>query len=376
MRRLLGGLAGLALGAAAVAGSALAADVIKLGMIAPLTGGAAETGRYQMNGARLAVEQINKAGGLLGRAVELAIEDDQTTNPGAVNAFNRLANDSRVVAFLAPIRSTQVHAIAPAIARTAKPVAFGGTDPKLTRLKNPWLFRFRPNDEISAGAIVEFGTDVLQRKHWAIVHATDAFGTSSANLLVTALRGRGITPTTVQGFTTATQDFTPIVLAVKNSGADIMVSFATADTDQAILAKQLKQFGVELPWIGSASIVSATAMKLAGADLYGTYGLSDYAVEASPEATAFAGAYKAAYGAVPDFFASWAYDAVTVLAQAIKAANSTDPQAMRKALLETRGFKGAEGTYDFDADGDGLHSYNIVQNRDGTPTFVKRVEAK
>lgn len=375
MLRLLGGFTGLVLGAAALAGVAQAADPIKIGMIAPTTGGAAETGRFQMNGARLAAEQINKAGGVLGRNIELVIEDDQTTNPGAVNAFNRLANDSSIVAFLAPIRSTQVHAIAPAAAKIGKPVAFGGTDPKLTRINNPWLFRFRPNDEISARAIVEYGVEELQKKKWAIIHATDAFGTSGANLLAAALKERGITPVTVQGFTTATQDFTPIVLAVKQSGADIIASYATAETDQAILAKQLKQFGVDVPWIGSATIVSATAMKLAGPDLYGTYALTDFAVEASPAAGAFAASYKAAYGATPDFFASWAYDAVSVLSNAIKTANSTDPAAIRKAMIDTKGFDGAEGPYNFDASGEGLHGYNIVQNKNGVPTFVKRVEA-
>jgi branched-chain amino acid transport system substrate-binding protein len=376
MLRVLGGLSGLVLGCAAMAGAAQAADPIKFGMIAPLTGGAAETGRYQINGARLAAEQINKAGGILGRNIELVIEDDQTTNPGAVNAFNRLANESGVVAFLAPIRSTQVHAIAPAVAKVGKPVAFGGTDPKLTRINNPWLFRFRPNDEISARAIVEYGSDELKKQKWAIIHATDAFGTSGKDLLTAALKARGITPTTVQGFTTATQDFTPIVLAVKNSGADIIASYATAETDQAILAKQLKQFGVDAPWIGSATIVSATAMKLAGADLYSTFALTDYAAESSPEAGAFATAYKAAHGATPDFFASWAYDAVNVLANAIKTANATDPEAVRKAMVDTKGFKGAEGTYDFEPNGEGLHGYNIVQNKDGVPTFVKRVESK
>ena len=79
--------------------------------------------------------------------------------------------------------------------------------------------------------------------------------------------------------------------------------------------------------------------------------------------------------ATPDFFAAWAYDAVTVLGNAIKAANSTDPEAIRKAMIDTKGFQGAEGPYNFDASGEGLHGYNIVQNKDGALVFVKRVEA-
>src|SRR5262245_44233750 len=99
--------------AAAPLTASFAADTLKIGMVAPLTGPAAESGRFQQNGAKLAVEQINKAGGVLGRQVELVVEDDQTTNPGAVLAFSKLAGEASIPAFIGPIRSTQVHAIAP-----------------------------------------------------------------------------------------------------------------------------------------------------------------------------------------------------------------------------------------------------------------------
>jgi branched-chain amino acid transport system substrate-binding protein len=89
-----------------------AADAIKIGMIAPLTGPGAFSGQLQSNGAKLAVAEVNNAGGVLGRPIELVIEDDQTTNPGAVLAFSKLAGDPDIPAFLGPIRSTQVHAIA------------------------------------------------------------------------------------------------------------------------------------------------------------------------------------------------------------------------------------------------------------------------
>jgi branched-chain amino acid transport system substrate-binding protein len=351
-----------------------ATDPIKIGMVAPLTGGAAETGRYQINGAKLAVAEVNKAGGILGRQIDLMIEDDQTTNPGAVLAFNKLSSDADVVAFLAPIRSTQVHAIAPNVKTVGKPVAFGGTDPRLTKIDNPWLFRFRPNDELSTRALAAFGINELQKKKWAIVYSTDAFGSTSMKLLGEALEGLGVKPVLFQGFTTGTQDFTPVVLAIKQSGADIIASYATSETDQAIFAKQLRQFGVNAPVAGSASIASATALKLAGADLYDSYSVSDYSAAANPEAAAFANAYKQAYGAEADFFASWSYDAVRVLAAAIAKSGAIAPEGIRKAITQLRDFKGAEGTYNFDASGEGLSGYNIVQNKQGVMTFVKRVE--
>src|SRR5881398_2815310 len=160
---------------------------LKIGMCAPVTGPAAEQGRYAQTGARLALDAINKAGGVLGRQVELIIEDDQTTNPGVELAFSKLASQSDIVGFLGSIRSTQVHAMAPDVLKVGKPVMIGGTDPNLTHMGNQWLFRCRPNDSYSGAVIADYGTKTLGKKKWAIVHSTDAFGTAGGKALATAL---------------------------------------------------------------------------------------------------------------------------------------------------------------------------------------------
>ncbi|MET0969824.1 MAG: ABC transporter substrate-binding protein, partial [Tardiphaga sp.] len=99
---------------------------IKIGMCAPVTGPAAESGGYAIKGAKLALEAVNKSGGVLGKQLELIVEDDQTTNPGIVLAFSKLAAQSDIVAFLSSVRSTQVHAMAPDAMKIGKPVAIGG----------------------------------------------------------------------------------------------------------------------------------------------------------------------------------------------------------------------------------------------------------
>ena len=108
---------------------ARSAEPLKIGMVSTLTGASAESGRYETQGAKLAAEEVNKAGGVLGRPIELVIEDSQSTNPGAVLAFSKLAGDKDIPAFLGPVFSTQIHAIAPDIQRIGKPVMIGGTDP-------------------------------------------------------------------------------------------------------------------------------------------------------------------------------------------------------------------------------------------------------
>ena len=374
-RGVLGGIAAAAASQTLIRRSA-AADgaTVKVGMVLPVTGPGADAGRFALDGAKLALADVNKAGGVLGKPLELVTEDDQTTNPGAVLAFSKLASQPEIVAFLGSIRSTQNHAMAPDILKTGKPVCFGGTDPTLTHLGNPWLFRFRPNDSYSARVIADFGIVTLGKKKWAVVHSTDAFGTSGAKALTEALGTSGATVVLDQGYSNQSQDFTPVVLAVRQAGAEVIGSYFTFENDLGIFARQLRQLGVNLPWVGSPSITNVTALKLAGPALYGTYGVADYAEEACDAARAYGKAYRDLYRLEPDNQSSWTFDAVTVLAQAINAAGKTDPQAIREALLAVKGHVGAEGTYAFDANGDGLHGYNVVQNEKGRMSFTKRVD--
>ncbi len=352
----------------------LAEDTLKIGMVQPLTGPAAESGKYQTQGAKLAVEAVNKAGGVLGKQVELVIEDDQTTNPGAVLAFSKLASDPSITAFIGSIRSTQVQAMSPDIQKYGRPVMIGGTDPTLTHSGNPWLFRCRPNDSYSARVIAEFGLNTLGKKKWAIVHSTDTFGTNGMKNLVAALKAAGIEPVLVQGYTNNSQDFTPVALAVRQSGADILATYNTFETDAGIFAKQLRQLGSTIDWIGSAALATTTAVKLGGPSLYGTYSVVDFNRDSSPTAKDFAEKYEAAYKSNADLFGAWTFDAVNVLTQGIKTAGGTDPAKIREAILAIKDKAGAEGTYAYDQNGDGLHGYNIVKNENGTIKFLKRVD--
>jgi branched-chain amino acid transport system substrate-binding protein len=165
-----------------------------------------------------------------------------------------------------------------------------------------------------------------------------------------------------------------VVLAIKQSGADILGSYFTFENDLGVFARQLRQLGVNIPYVGSPSIVNVTATKLAGPALYGTFGVADYAEESSDASRAFGKLYREAAKVAPDNQSSWTYDAVTILCMAIKKAGKTDPAAIREAILSVRKFQGAEGEYNFDANGDGLHGYNIVRNEKGTIVFDKHID--
>ena len=354
----------------------LAADTVKIGLVNETTGPNAEAGSYTVNGTRLAVDEINAKGGIMGRQVELQIEDNQSTNPGTVLAYSKLISEGGLTAIVGPIRSTQIQAASPTIQKGGVPAMVGGTDPSLTKVNNRWVFRARPNDSYSSRVIADFGVNTLKKQKWAIIHSTDAFGSGGMNALTTALKALGVTPVLIQGYTNNSQDFTPVVLAIKKSGADVIGTYMTNSPDVGIFAKQLRQLGVAAEWVGSPSVVTDTAMKLAGPALHGVYGIADFTPDSSPEAQAYTKKYRDAYKLDPDVYSSWAYDALRVLALAINTAKSTEPEAIRKAIVGIKSWKGVEGSYNFDENGDGLRGYNVVKNEGGKVAFIKHIDFK
>ena len=353
---------------------AQAADPVRIGLVAEITGQAAEAGVYTVNGAKLAIEDINRAGGVLGRPVELHVEDSQGTNPGAVLAFTKLFSRKDIPVIVGPIRSTQIQAASPSIAKAGIPVMIGGTDPSLTRVNNRWVFRCRPNDLYSSKVIADFGVNDLKLKKWAIIHSTDAFGNGGMNALTAELKKFGIEPVLVQGFTNNTVDFTPVVLSIKRANPDVIGTYIPFSTDQGIFARQLRQLGVQTAWVGSPTTVSETAMSLAGPALHGSYAVTDFNAGANDVARAYARNYRERYKIDADNYSAWTYDAVSLLAFAMNTAKSTEPEAVRKALTGIRNRIGTEGVYNFDESGEGVRGYNVVKNDNGKVMFIKRVD--
>lgn len=347
------------------------AKPIKIGQIIPMTGEAAESGKYHKQGAEIAIDKINAAGGINGRKLTVVLEDDQTTNPGGVAALQKLLEDKEIPVILGSIRSTQVQAMLPTINEAKIPVAIGGTNYGLTHSGSQWVFRFRPHDGMSAKVIARFMVEELKLKKVAIIHASDAFGNGGRDMLAPAVKALGGEVVLDQGYNNQEKDFTGVVQALKKSGATGLNTYMTFGTDLGVLARQIKQLGAQVTWVGSPSITGVDSRNLGGDSLYGTYGVTDFHVDASPTSKSFATAYKAKFGQEPDLYAAWCYDAVLVFAEAMKRSPDLKPENLRKAILSIQKFPGAEGEYNFDQNGDGLDHYHIVQNVNGTIKYFK-----
>jgi branched-chain amino acid transport system substrate-binding protein len=358
----------LAFGTAHAAGG-----TVEIGLMADMSGPAALSGQHKVDGAQLAVDEINAHGGINGKQIKLVVEDDRGQNQAGVSAYEKLASDQNVVAIIDSVRSTIVQATLPYVMRDQIPTMIGGTDPKLTQTGNPWVFRFRPNDNYASATMASYAVQSLAAKKVAVLYDSDAFGSAGNSLLVAALKKDGAQVVSDQGYTTATQDYTSFLEKIKSSGADTLGTYMTNSEDEAQMLKQLRQLGLKVTIMGSPSIATAVCIKLAGAADNGDYGVSDFVANGNDAAKAFSAAYEAKYHGSPDLFGAWVYDAVNMLSQAI-AKNGDSAKAIQQGLRNVHGYQGAEGTYDFDKNGDGLHGYWVVKIDNEKVVPIKRVD--
>ena len=349
------------------------AKPIKIGQLIPMSGESVEIGKYEKQGAEIAIDKINAAGGINGRKLTVVYEDDQGTNSGGVAALQKLLEDKEIPVILGSVRSTQMQAMLPTINEAKLPVAIGGTNYGLTHSGGQWGFRFRTHDGIAAKVIAQFLVEDLKVKKIAIIHSSEAFGNGGRDMLAPAVKALGGEVVLDQGFNNGEKDFTGVIQAINLSGATGLNTYVALGTDLGVLARQIRQLGVNIPWVGSSSINGVDCLNLGGAALNGTYGVGEFHVDASPTSKEFARVYKAKFNQIPDVYAAWPYDAVLVFAEAMKRSPDLKPENVRKAILSIQKFPGAIGEYNFHQNGDGLDHSHIMQNFNGEVKYIKTI---
>ena len=213
--------------AAATQPATSSGGVIPVGMNVSVTGPSAAQGALFIKAIQLAEKQINAAGGVNGKEIKVFIEDNQSTNPGSLSSLNMAAEQDKVVAVIGPVMSTQVQAVSDAVKKFAIPMLSGGTAVKNTHMDNPWMSRFRPDDSLSAAAMVKYTKEDLKLTKIGILHDSDAFGTAGADLVEQYAKEAGLSVVKREKFTTSAKDFTAQLLSLKSAGAEIMVVYSS-----------------------------------------------------------------------------------------------------------------------------------------------------
>jgi branched-chain amino acid transport system substrate-binding protein len=352
-------------------GLAIAGEQIRIGFTPPITGGSAAEGALQIKALKLALKDINEAGGVNGKQINLIYVDNQSTNPGALAALQRAVEQEKVLALVGVVKSTQILAMSDAVKNYAIPTMIGGTNATLTRQGNPWLFRVRPDDSVAAAAMVKYVKEDTTLTKIGILHDADAFGTGGADLVEKGAKELGLTVVRRDKYTTGTRDYTAQLLALKNAGAEIMILYGTNPEDVAVIMRQYRQLGAPFKYLGSPSSGNKDALNLAKELAVGLLAVNDF-TPGTPEIQKYADAYKKEFGEVYDAANAWSHDGLNILVNAIRKGGE-DRAKIREAILATQGYRGVLGTFNFTPNGDGLSAVSICEIQPGNQFKLVKV---
>src|SRR5512137_1312708 len=353
-------------------GVAMAAEEIRIGFTPPVTGTHAASGSLQVKAIKLALKEINAAGGVNGKKIDLRIVDNQSSNPGALAALQKAVEQEKVLALVGFVKSTQILATSDAIKTYGIPTIIGGTNATLTRQGNPWLFRVRPDDSIAALAMVKYIKEDAKLTKIGILHDTDAFGAGGADLVEKYAKEQGLTVVKREKFTTKDKDYTAQLLSLKSAGIQVMVVYGPNPEDVAIIQRQYRQLGSPYKYLGSPSSQMRDCLNLSREAAEGLWAVADFVPGQSDVNKRYADAYKKEYNEEYDTLSAWTYDGLKILVEAIKKVGE-DRAKIREAILATKGYKGVLGTFNFTPNGDGLSEVSVVQIEKGSPKLLKIV---
>jgi len=353
--------------------STTAKGTIKIGVSAPITGDHAADGSFMTKGIKLAVSEINKNGGVLGKNLELVVEDDQAIQNVTVNAVNILMSE-KVVAVIGPHYSTSVQATDPIFAKNKIPYLTGGTSVALENVGDPYFFRVRCADDLVAPSVAKYAVETLKAKKIGIMYNNNAFGTGGRDLIEAYLKTVNV-PFVTEGHNTGDKDFTATIAKMKNNGIDTLISW-THLAETASIAKQILQLGLNVNKLDSTSLSMKACRDLAGKDATeGWYCVADFINgNPDPKQVAFEKTFKETYNIDPELYAATYYTATYVLADAIKKAGSTDSNKIQVALRGTKDYPGLLGPLTCDSKGNMLHLMTLAQVKNSELQFIGNVK--
>ncbi|MFZ5900517.1 MAG: ABC transporter substrate-binding protein [Bacillota bacterium] len=359
-----------------------AGETIKIGAIYNVTGAQASLDGPSLNGFKLAAKEINAAGGVLGKQIEVVSIDGKTDQTAATNAASKLADVEKVVAMAGFSDSNYALAAGP-IAQTAGIpfVTSGATLPSLPDQVGDYFFMAAFGDDAQAHAAADFAVDELKAKTAYVLKDTAMdFTMNLAAFFVERFKERnGENAILLEDtFKTGDQDFSAQITRLKalKQKPDLLF-ISSGPSECGPIVKQLRDAGVTTPVISGDGFDTPLLVELGGAGAnVETYFATHTCLSSDAEKVKkFVESYKAEYGKEPEnAFAALGYDTMYLIADAIKRAGAADPKAIRDALAQTTGFQAVTGTISY-TDGKRVpkKSVSILKVVDGKFTFIKEV---
>lgn len=360
--------------ASAMAQGTPAGQPIKVGHYGSMTGKEATFGQSTDNGIRLAVEEINAAGGINGRMIEVITYDTKGESREAGNAVTRLITSDKVTAVLGEVASSLSIAGGAVCEQYGVPmISPSSTNPRVTVGKK-MVFRVCFIDPFQGYVVAKFTRDNLKATKAAVLYDQgQAYSKGLRDEFKKNFEKLGGKIVADQAYTSGDQDFSAQLNAIRASNPEA-IFIPGYYTEAANIAIQARKLGINAPLLGGDGWDSEQLAKIGGAAIEGAYYSNHYAADqASDEVKSFVSKYQNKFGSTPDGLAALGYDSARVLADAMKRASSLAGKDLAKAIAATKDFVGVTGTISIDSRGDAEKSAVVVQIKNGVPVYVDTV---
>lgn len=351
-----------------------AQELIKVGEYASLTGGSASFGQSSHKGTALAIEEINAAGGVLGKKLQLITEDDQSLAGQPATVVQKLIAQDHVVAILGEVASSKSREAAPICQQNRIPmISPASTNPKVTEVGD-YIFRVCFIDPFQGTVMAKFALSRGWKKVALLTDVKQDYSVGLAEFFVKYFKEHGGEIVREQKYSSGDKDFKPQLTSLKAAQPDaVFVPGYYAEV--ALIGKQARLLGLKVPLLGGDGWIGDSLLKVAGSSLDGSFISSHFfAEDQNPVVQGFVKKFRAKYNTeTPDDMAALGYDSAMILAEAMKRAGTTESQKLRDAIAATKDHHGITGHITLDENRNAAKPAVILTIANGAFKFQEAV---
>ncbi|MEV6964159.1 ABC transporter substrate-binding protein [Hamadaea sp. NPDC051192] len=342
---------------------------IKIALVDAQSGQLSSLGAWELKGAKLAVEEWNKAGGINGRQIQLDVFDDQGDPTVGTNMARKIASEG-YLAMIGTAESAVTIAMAPILQQNQIPNIASGQSPGMVALKSPFLFLNGPTSVTYDETLAKHVVETKGIKSIAMITNNGSYGKGEHDAFLKALQARGVTPVADQVVTTDQKEFSAALTTIRQKNPQV-IFLGAEEVESGLIVKQTRELGIKAVFAGAAPQGTPVFRDTAGvAAVEGTLVSTPYmSNDLNDKTRKFAEAYKAAYGEEAELHGAKAYDGAQILLSALKSSNVATGKALADAIRATKR-DGLLGNFAYDETGVGIFATTI-----GTITNGKLVPA-
>ena len=378
---LLAGALGLATFAGCSSDDAASSDTIKIGINYELSGPVATYGQASLDGIKMAMEEINAAGGIKGKKIELKEYDNKSEPAEATTLATKLMTSDKVVAVLGPATSGNFKATIPIATKDKVPVISGSATADDVTVDDKgvkeYAFRTCFNDSFQGNAMANFASKKLNKtKAVMIVDSSSDYSKGLAENFKKTFTANGGIIVGEEAYVTKDTEFNPILTRIKNQDFDV-IYLPGYYNEAGKIIKQARALQITAPVLGGDGFDSPVLLEQAGAsalnDVYFTNHYSS--LDQDPKVVKFIADFKAKYNSEPNAFHALGYDTMKFLADAIGRASAVDGESIKTALAETKDFSAVTGTFSVDGNHNPVKAIVVIGLKDGQQATSEKIES-